>query len=110
MPKVLSFLQCPHPLQGQLVRVGSLGTNPFIYTDLNRSVVYGEDGFPLGANSGIAKSLSKMFGFDFKIVLFKSYDYFDAATGKWVGMSGEVTSFNMSMKSAEVVIQQCFQS
>jgi hypothetical protein len=110
MPKVLSFRQCPHPLQGQVVRVGSLGTNPFIYTDLNRSVVYGEDGFPLGANSGIAKSLSKMFGFDLKIVLFKSYDYFDSATGKWVGMSGEVTSFNMSMKSAEVVIQQCFQS
>ena len=89
--KVLSFGQCPHPLEGQTFRVGSLGPNPFIYFDHNDNPVYGEDGFPLGANSGIAKSLGKMFGFDLKIVLFQSYDYFNPATGKWVGMSGEVS-------------------
>jgi len=43
-----SFKLCPHPLEGKTLRVGSQGTNPFIYSDFDRNVAYNEKGQPLG--------------------------------------------------------------
>jgi hypothetical protein len=42
---------CPHPLKGKHLRVASQGTNPFIYTDYDRNVVYNDKGLPLGENA-----------------------------------------------------------
>jgi hypothetical protein len=40
--------KCPHALEGKNIRVGSQGTNPYIYTDYDRNIVYNEKGLPLG--------------------------------------------------------------
>ena len=85
-----SFNECPHPLKGKMVRVASQGTNPFIYTDYDRNVVYNEKGLPLGANTEIVSSLAKVFGFQLDVKVLKAWDYYDNKTGQWMGMSGGV--------------------
>ena len=84
------FDECPHPLKGKTVRVASQGTNPFIFTDYERNVVYNDKGLPLGANTGIASSLSKVFGFQLEVKVLKEWDHYDNKTGKWTGMAGGV--------------------
>ena len=85
------FKTCPHQLSGTTIRAAILGTNPFIYTDVNRKIIYGNDGLPLGANTGILRSLSKVFGFTLQLTVFTVYDFFDEKLKKWIGMSGEVS-------------------
>ena len=84
------LLQCPHPLKGKTLVTGSLGPNPYIYTDWGRNVQYNENGKPLGTNTGIAETLGQYFGFNTTIKLMRSYDYIDPVTKKWMGETGEV--------------------
>ena len=86
--------QCSHPLHGKTLQVGSLGPNPFIFTDLDRNVHYNEQGLPLGSNTGIASTLGQVFGFNVKMILFKTHDYYDEKTARWVGITGEVSLNN----------------
>ncbi len=85
-----AFNECPHPLKGKTLQVASQGTNPFIYTDYARNVVYNEKGQPLGANTGIISSLGKVFEFQFTTRVLRTWDYYDNITGQWVGMTGGV--------------------
>ncbi len=85
-----NFSSCPHPLKGKTLKVASTGTNPFIFTDYDRKIVYSEKGRPLGTNTGIAESLGKALHFEVEIRPLQTYDYFDAKTNKWIGMTGQV--------------------
>ena len=86
------LLQCPHPLAGKTLRAGSLGPNPYIFTDYERNIHYNENGKPLGTNTGVAETLAKVFDFKTTIVLMKTNDYIDPKTKKWMGITGEVKS------------------
>jgi hypothetical protein len=82
---------CPHALEGKTLKVASMGTNPYIYTDFQRNVVYNDKGHPVGSNTEIAATLGKVFGFDFKIILSGAQNYYDNKTGTWIGLTGEVS-------------------
>ena len=88
------LLECPHPLRGKTLVAGSLGPNPYIYSDWGRNVQYNENGKPLGTNTGIAETLGQYFGFNTTIKLMRSYDYIDPVTNKWMGETGEVFKHN----------------
>jgi hypothetical protein len=78
-------------MSGKTLRVDSIGTNPYIYTDFDRNVFYDEEGLPLGSNSEIMSNIGKVYGFDVEINLNSNFSsYFDNKTGKWVGQVAKV--------------------
>jgi len=88
---VEAFNNCPHALSGKTLRVDSIGTNPYIYTDFDRNVFYDEKGLPVGSNSEIMSNIGKVYGFDVEIHLNSNFSsYFDNKTGKWVGQVAKV--------------------
>ena len=87
-----AFLLCPHPLAGKILNVGSLGPNPYIFTDFNRSVHYSEKGQPLGSNTGITSTLGHYFGFNVTFKLLRLHDFYDEHSKKWSGITGGVSS------------------
>jgi hypothetical protein len=88
---VEAFNSCPHALSGKTLRVDSIGTNPYVYTDFDRNVFYDDKGLPLGSNSEIMSNIGKVLGFDVDISLNTSFvSYFDNKTGKWVGQVAKV--------------------
>ena len=87
-----SFESCLHPLKGKTLRVASLGTNPFIFTDYNRNPILNERGHPVGGNTGIVETLGRAFGFEVNISIYKSYDFYDKKSSKWIGMTGDVSN------------------
>ena len=76
-----------------MTQVASLGTNPYMYTDYNRTVIFNERGIPVGSNGGIAEALSRIFEFNLNMTVAKSQGVFDKKTGKWLGMAGDVRHF-----------------
>ena len=86
-----AFLLCPHPLAGKILNVGSLGPNPYIFTDFNRTVHYNENGQPLGSNTGITATLGHYFGFNVTFKLLRSHDFYDERSKKWSGITGGVS-------------------
>jgi hypothetical protein len=84
---------CPHALKGKTLKVGSIGTNPNIYTDFERNIVFNEKGEPLGSNTMITKTIGKLFGFEIEIVLVKPGEFYDKINKTWIGSSGEVSYF-----------------
>ena len=88
---VEAFNNCPHALSGKTLRVDSVGTNPYVYTDFDRNVFYDKKGLPIGSNSDIMSNIGKVFGFDVAINLTNSpASSFDNKTGKWVGQVAKV--------------------
>jgi len=88
---VEAFNNCPHALSGKTLRVDSIGTNPYIYTDFDRNVFYDEKGLPVGSNSEIMSNIGKVYGFDVEINLNSNFSsYIDNTTGKWVGQVAKV--------------------
>jgi hypothetical protein len=88
------FQTCPHALSGKPVKVKSIGTNPYIYTDFDRNVFYDEKGLPVGSNSQILQNIGKVFGFEIEVNLTKNLaSYYDNATQQWTGLNGEVRFF-----------------
>ena len=85
-----SFKECPHPLKNKALRAASLGPNPYIFTDFERNINYNADGNPLGANTGIVKSIGAMFGFDVSIKVLREHDYYDSKSDRWVGIARDV--------------------
>ncbi len=86
-----NFKLCPHALSGKTLRVSSRGTNPYIYTDFDRTVFYDEKGFPEGSNSEIMYNIGKVFGFKVAFNLSNSFaGYFDNKTQRWIGLTGDV--------------------
>lgn len=85
---------CPHALKGKILKVGSFGTNPYVYTDFQRNVIFNEKGQPVGSNTEIAETLSKLFGFDIEIVLVKPGDFYDKKNQTWIGPAGDVSYFD----------------
>ena len=97
---VETFNNCPHALSGKTVRVTSGGTNPYIFTDFDRTVFYNEKGLPMGSNSDILYNIGKVFGFDISVNLSTpSASYFDNKTGKWIGQVGSVRIFFFQLES-----------
>ena len=85
------FKLCPHGLSGKTLRVSSKGTNPYIYTDFDRTVFYDDKGLPQGSNSEIIYNIGKIFGFEVTINLSGSFSsYFDNKTKTWIGLNGDV--------------------
>ncbi len=66
---VKSFDLCPHALEGKTLKVGSIGTNPYVFTDFDRNVIFNEKGLPVGSNTAITETLGKIFGFEVDIQL-----------------------------------------
>ncbi len=96
---VEAFNNCPHALSGKTLRVDSIGTNPYVYTDFDRNVFYNEKGLPLGSNSDILSNIGKVYGFDVAINLFSSSgSSFDNKTGKWAGPNAKVNFFELFPK------------
>ena len=81
------FSQCPHPLAGKTLTVGSLGPNPYIFTGFDRTVHYNEKGQPLGSNTGITETLGHYFGFNVTFKLLKSHDFYDERSKNWTGIT-----------------------
>ena len=77
------------------------GVNIRIWLLQRLSKTYTKKGFPLGSNAGIADVISRVFGFSFEVVLFKTYDYFDEKTRSWMGITGEV---NIWWKGLRLVV------
>jgi hypothetical protein len=91
---VEAFNNCPHALSGKTLKVESLGTNPYVYTDFDRNVFYNDKGLPLGSNSDILSNIGKVYGFDVAINLSSSTaSSFDNKTGKWMGQNAKVNIF-----------------
>jgi len=82
---------CPHVLEGKKLKAGIFGTNPYVYTDFEKNVIYNEKGQPLGACTGIASTFASMFGFEVELVLVSGVNYFDNKTGTWIGLTGDVS-------------------
>ncbi len=88
---VEAFNSCPHALSGKTLRVDSVGTNPYVYTDFDRKVFYNDKGLPMGSNSDIMSDIGKVLGFEVSINLTNSpASVFDNKTGKWVGQVAKV--------------------
>ena len=90
------LLDCPHPLAGKTMKAGSVGPNPYIFTDYDRNIQYDENGKPLGTNTGVAETLGQVFGFKTRIIPMKTYDYIDPKTKQWMGVTGEVKNHFIS--------------
>ncbi len=91
---VHNFNSCPTTSSGETLRTTSLGTNPYIYTDFDRNVLYNDRGLPLGSNSDIISNIGKIL--DFKVTVnftSSSFSYYDNSTRKWVGSTGDVRPF-----------------
>ena len=82
---------CPHALAGKTIKAGTFGTNPYLYTDFDRSIVYNEKGQPLGLNTGVATTFASMFGFEVEFSLVRGVNYYDNKTRTWVGLTGDVS-------------------
>jgi hypothetical protein len=78
---------CPHIWKGKTGLVASLGTNPYMFSDFNRDIVYNEQGIPSGSNGGIADALSRIFGFQVRISVTRVQNFFDNKVGKWTGIA-----------------------
>ena len=89
--KLASFKQCPHVLQGLPVNIGLRGTNPYMYNDKDKKILYDDRGFPLGSNGGISSALMKMYNFVPTFSLFQSQGMYNPKTGKWDGGAGDVS-------------------
>ena len=80
-----AFNDCPHALSGKTLRVESVGTNPYVYTDFDRNVFYDEKGLPLGSNSEIMSNIGKVLGFEVAINLVaNNASYFDKVVSREV--------------------------
>ena len=97
--RLKSFEECHHALNGQTLRVNSYGTNPYVYTDFDRNVVYNEKGLPVGSNSEIVENIGKALGFKVRLNLASggSASSFDNKTGKWTGPNGNVSKITLTM-------------
>jgi hypothetical protein len=65
--------RCPHALEGKTLKVASIGTNPYVYTDFDRNVIFNENGKP-GVNfTSILRApfLYKSFAQSFFVLKFK---------------------------------------
>ncbi len=82
-----SFKNCPHPLNGRILKTAITGTGPYMYTDWDKNVVFDEQGIPLGSNGGIFKALSSVFGFTLKISTFNANVIWDNKTGQYIVIS-----------------------
>ena len=69
------------------------GTNPFMNNDDKKNVIYDETGQPEGINSGIAKGLAKVYGFEIEPVVYTGVISFNKTTKKWSGMIEGVSWF-----------------
>ena len=87
-----SFELCPHALEGETLKVGSIGTNQYVFTDFDRNVIFNEKGQPVGSNTAITETLGKMFGFGVDIELVRPGDFYDNKTGQWLGSVGDVST------------------
>ena len=96
---VEAFNSCPHALSDKTLRVDSVGTNPYVYTDFDRNVVYNEKGLPVGSNSEIVENIGKALGFKVRLNLASggSASSFDNKTGKWTGPNGNVSKITLTM-------------
>ena len=92
-----TYTKCPHFLKGKTLQIGSFGGSPYMFIDFYNNVVYDEQGLPAGSNTGIAKTLSKVFGFKFNILIYNKQEYFNPATGKWSGILGDVIILHYSV-------------
>ena len=97
---------CPHALAGQKLKAGSFGTNPYIYTDFDRNIIYNEKGQPLGSNTGVASTFASLFGFDLEIILTRNVNYYDNKTGMWIGLTGDVSKFTKKFTQVFLRVSQ----
>ena len=88
---------CPHVLAGKKLTAGFIGTNPYIYTDFQRNVIYNDKGQPLGVNTGISSSFASMFGFELEIVFSRNENYYNNKTGKWIGITDDVSKTYLTL-------------
>jgi len=97
--QIISDQMCA--LSGKTLRVDSVGTNPYVYTDFDRNVFYNDEGLPLGSNSDIISTIGKVFGFDVKINLTANpASAFNNKTGKWVGQNAKVKNLYLKCINA----------
>jgi hypothetical protein len=91
-----------------MTQVAYQGTNPYLYTDYSRKIVYNERGIPLGSNGGISEALSRIFGFKLNMTIANSQAIFDNNTGKWSGMAGDVSATLIYVETNKKHLSQKF--
>ena len=89
--KLKNFRKCPSPLEGKDLNAGSYGTNPFMYNDREKKVIYGPDGVPEGSNGGIAKGLAKIHNMRLNIKTYSFGGTVNETTGNTTGAIRDVS-------------------
>ena len=89
---MVSFETCPTVLKDKTIKIGLTGTNPFLYNDEKKRVIYNADGFPMGSNGGIAAEFAKRFGYNVNITVYTSNPIYNTTTGKGSGYIVDVSN------------------
>lgn len=77
-------------MDGQHYEFAFYGTNPFMYNDKNKKIIYGPNGIPEGLNGGMATGMAKMYNFTFNVTTFTVLHTVNETTGNTTGGYAEV--------------------
>ena len=103
--KLKNFRKCPSPLEGEDLNAGSFGTNPFMYNDREKKVIYGPDGVPEGSNGGIAKGFAKMHNLKLNIKTYTSPGTVNETTGSTTGAYKDVSiAFELLIAQPKIIL------
>ena len=86
-----AFDKCPHPLERKMIKISSIGTNPYLYNDEKKKPILGPNGIPLGSNGGIALNLAKLYNFKLNFTAADKPPVFNRTTGKWTSFVQDVS-------------------